>query len=613
MGRGKLAVALALLSTIAAGRAHAQTPRLNVLLAEERRAPTANDVAIIRAGMRSVDTDTALVSIRALGRLERTVLIPDIAAGLRFELPELRAEAAAAIAASFGRPALPGYAPGSPGSGTTSAAAASLRGTVQSATNLLSARLDTETVPDVRGAILEAIGRLPYADGDQAAHAEQILIDAAHAATTVAERLGVAKGLNTLERLHADRRGPSQEATDVLHALFTTASVDAASRVRRLAFDTLATAAGVDDGLLKRAASDTDPQVRLAAMTAAGSAGLNVAAKVVSEVVGKGLVDASPAVRLEALHAEAARETGSAAACAIALDSAHDPDIHVALAGIDAMGVCGAAPDDVALLERTIADLSAADDPRGWHRPAHAIAALAGAAPDRARALLPEFAGSSQWGLRLYAVKAAAQLNARETLQKLARDGDEAVAEEASRQLARVAGGDEMAPRAAAVPRKPPASVLTAADLKRLAGARARITVRGLGSFELALLTLEAPATVLRFARLAESGYYDGLTFDRVLANFVVQTRPPAARASSEPDADPIYPRDELSAWPEVRGALGLLSDGKQPGDARLFLDLVDNPRFDYQYTVFAQTVNGFDVLDAVLEGDVIDAIEILP
>jgi peptidyl-prolyl cis-trans isomerase B (cyclophilin B) len=118
---------------------------------------------------------------------------------------------------------------------------------------------------------------------------------------------------------------------------------------------------------------------------------------------------------------------------------------------------------------------------------------------------------------------------------------------------------------------------------------------------------------VLRFARLAESGYYDGLTFDRVLANFVVQTRQPGARVTTEPDADPAYPRDELSAWPEVRGALGLLPDGRQPGDARLFLDLVDNPRFDYQYTVFAQTVSGFDVLDAVLEGDVIDKIEILP
>jgi peptidyl-prolyl cis-trans isomerase B (cyclophilin B) len=593
-----------MLLAFSAGNARAQTQRLNVLLAEERRAPTANDVATIRAGMRSVDTDTALLSIRALGRLERTALIPDLAAGLRFDLPELRAEAASAIAASFGRPAAPGDA-------ATSAATAS-RATVLSAMNMLAGRIDAESVPDVRGAIFEAIGRLPYTDADQAAHAEQLLAGAAHAATSVPERLGVAKGLNTLERVIADRRPPSSDALDVLRGLFTMSPVDVASRVRRLAFDTLLTANAVDDDLLQNAAADADPQVRLIAMTAAGSGGLNVAAKVVTAVVGKGLVDASPAVRVEALHAEAARETGTPAACAIAVDSAHDPDVHVALAAIDAMGVCGASPDAVALLEHTIAALSGVAEPRGWHRTAHAIAALATAVPDRGKALLPQFVESSQWGLRLYAVKAAAALHDRGALETLAADKDEAVAEEAARQLARLTGVEAPAPRAAAPASKKVApSVLTPADLKRLAGARARITVRGLGSFEVALLTLEAPATTVRFARLAESGYYDGLTFDRVLANFVVQTRPPGP--SSEPDVDPAYPRDELSAWPDVRGALGLLSDGRQPGDARLFLDLVDNPRFDYQYTVFAQTLNGLDVVDDLLEGDVIDTIEILP
>ena len=58
---------------------------------------------------------------------------------------------------------------------------------------------------------------------------------------------------------------------------------------------------------------------------------------------------------------------------------------------------------------------------------------------------------------------------------------------------------------------------------------------------------------------------------------------------------------------------MALSSDGRQPGEAQLFIDIVDNPRFDHQYTVFAQTLNGLDVVDAMLEGDVIDKIEILP
>src|SRR5262249_42841508 len=72
-------------------------------------------------------------------------------------------------------------------------------------------------------------------------------------------------------------------------------------------------------------------------------------------------------------------------------------------------------------------------------------------------------------------------------------------------------------------------SELNADDLRRLAAPRARITMRGIGTFELALFTAHAPATVLRFARLAESGYYNGLTFHRVVPNFVIQGGSPGA------------------------------------------------------------------------------------
>src|SRR6185295_11713204 len=66
-------------------------------------------------------------------------------------------------------------------------------------------------------------------------------------------------------------------------------------------------------------------------------------------------------------------------------------------------------------------------------------------------------------------------------------------------------------------------------DLRRLAGARARVTMKDMGAFELVLFTQEAPATVLRFVHLAESGYYNGLTFHRVVPNFVIQGGSPGA------------------------------------------------------------------------------------
>jgi peptidyl-prolyl cis-trans isomerase B (cyclophilin B) len=160
-------------------------------------------------------------------------------------------------------------------------------------------------------------------------------------------------------------------------------------------------------------------------------------------------------------------------------------------------------------------------------------------------------------------------------------------------------------------PRPPAASDgVDADDLRRLASPRARITMRGVGTFELALFTAQAPATVLRFAKLAESGYYNGLTFHRVVPNFVIQGGSPGA---NEYIGDATFMRDEVGTWPHVRGAVGISTRGHDTGDAQIFIDLVDNPRLDHQYTVFGQVLNGIDVVDQILEGDVIDRIEIVP
>ena len=150
---------------------------------------------------------------------------------------------------------------------------------------------------------------------------------------------------------------------------------------------------------------------------------------------------------------------------------------------------------------------------------------------------------------------------------------------------------------------------LNAEDLRRLAAPRARVTIRGVGAFELALFTSQAPAAVLRFAHLAEAGYYNGLTFHRVVANFVIQGGSPGA---TEYIGDASFMRDEVGLWPHVRGAVGVSTRGRDTGDAQIFVDLVDNPRLDHEYTVFAQVLNGIEIVDQILEGDIIDRVEIL-
>ena len=109
---------------------------------------------------------------------------------------------------------------------------------------------------------------------------------------------------------------------------------------------------------------------------------------------------------------------------------------------------------------------------------------------------------------------------------------------------------------------------------------------------------------MLRFAQLAESGYYNGLTFHRVVPNFVIQGGSPGA---NEYVGDAWFMRDELGLWPHVRGAVGISTRGRDTGDAQIFIDLVDNPRLDHEYTVFAQVLNGIEVVDRILEGDVIE------
>jgi len=71
--------------------------------------------------------------------------------------------------------------------------------------------------------------------------------------------------------------------------------------------------------------------------------------------------------------------------------------------------------------------------------------------------------------------------------------------------------------------------------------------------------------------------------------------------------------RDEVGLWPHVRGAIGISTRGRDTGDGQIFIDLVDNPRYDHTYTVFAQVLNGMDIVDRILEGDVIETVEIVP
>jgi cyclophilin family peptidyl-prolyl cis-trans isomerase len=131
----------------------------------------------------------------------------------------------------------------------------------------------------------------------------------------------------------------------------------------------------------------------------------------------------------------------------------------------------------------------------------------------------------------------------------------------------------------------------------------------GGGSFELRLFPDDAPVTVGRFVRLVRSGYYDGLTIHRVVPNFVVQGGSPGA---NEYTGDGPFLRDEVDLRSHRRGAVGISTRGRNTGDAQFFVDLVDLPRLDHDYTVFAVVASGMETVDRILEGDVMRRLEII-
>ena len=136
-----------------------------------------------------------------------------------------------------------------------------------------------------------------------------------------------------------------------------------------------------------------------------------------------------------------------------------------------------------------------------------------------------------------------------------------------------------------------------------------KVTMRpasGGGSFTVRLRGDVAPMMAARILALARSGYYDGLTWQRVEPDFVIQGGSPGA---NEYVGLSQYLRDELGTVPHVRGTVGMSTRGHDTGDAQWFVNLKDNLRLGRDYTVFGEVTDGIAVVDAIMEGDVIATI----
>jgi cyclophilin family peptidyl-prolyl cis-trans isomerase/HEAT repeat protein len=180
------------------------------------------------------------------------------------------------------------------------------------------------------------------------------------------------------------------------------------------------------------------------------------------------------------------------------------------------------------------------------------------------------------------------------TLEPFLKDFDPMVANEVAHIYSAVTG------RAASPSPQPlmRSNLPTAAEFMDLSNVR--VLLDNGRSFDIAPHRADAPLAATRFLRLVKARYYNGLTFHRVVPNFVVQGGSPGA---NEYDGDSQFMRDELGGTHQ-RGAVGISTRGHHTGDAQLFINLVSNVSLDFDYTVVGTiTPQGMDVVDTIVEG----------
>jgi peptidyl-prolyl cis-trans isomerase B (cyclophilin B) len=127
------------------------------------------------------------------------------------------------------------------------------------------------------------------------------------------------------------------------------------------------------------------------------------------------------------------------------------------------------------------------------------------------------------------------------------------------------------------------------------------------GPVELRLFPDEAPKTVENFTKLAGEGFYDGLTFHRVIPDFMVQTGCPRGDGTGGPG---YQFEDEFNDHKVVRGALAMANAGPNTNGSQFFIVTADECSWlDGKHTVFGQVVAGQEVVDriSVVERDARD------
>ena len=137
-----------------------------------------------------------------------------------------------------------------------------------------------------------------------------------------------------------------------------------------------------------------------------------------------------------------------------------------------------------------------------------------------------------------------------------------------------------------------------------------------LGTMTVELFHKQAPKTVQNFIDLAEghdggSAYYDGLTFHRIIADFMVQGGCPDGTGTGGPGYQFDDEAGALAGKHDGPGVLSMANAGPNTNGSQFFITHVETPWLDGKHGVFGKVLEGQDVVDAVAQGDVMETVVI--
>lgn len=129
------------------------------------------------------------------------------------------------------------------------------------------------------------------------------------------------------------------------------------------------------------------------------------------------------------------------------------------------------------------------------------------------------------------------------------------------------------------------------------------------GNIVLELFDNDAPNTVENFVKLIDQGFYNGLTFHRVIPDFMIQGGCPKGNGTGGPG---YKIKCEINPRKHTKGTLSMAHAGKNTGGSQFFITHSPQPHLDGVHTVFGQVIEGMEVVNKIKNGGVMTRITVV-